>query len=78
MIFKHEFQIQVPDFPAIPDSKTRSVTLMKDLYIELDDFKEVGDKGYRRLTPNQSVGLRYASLVLEFLKLEKVSKFYWC
>ncbi|VDQ07778.1 unnamed protein product [Trichobilharzia regenti] len=43
------------------------------MYIESTDFQEVADKGYRRLTPSQSVGLRYTGLVLEFTELRKNS-----
>ena len=32
---------------------------------------EVGDKGYRRLTKDQHVGLRYANYVVKFLNVVK-------
>ncbi|CAH8556464.1 unnamed protein product [Dicrocoelium dendriticum] len=64
-------ELDVPDFPADPNSKTRKVFISPELYLDSTDFQEVCDKGYRRLTPNQPVGLRYAGLVLE---LEQVVK----
>ncbi|CAH8448677.1 unnamed protein product [Schistosoma rodhaini] len=68
---KSSVELTVADFPAIPDSKTHSVLLQQELYIESSDFQEVAEKGYRRLTPNQPVGLRYAGLVIEFSDLKK-------
>lgn len=47
--------------------------MQQELYIENTDFQEVAEKGYRRLTPNQPVGLRYTGLVLEFSDLKKVN-----
>ncbi|CAH8472995.1 unnamed protein product [Schistosoma guineensis] len=70
---KSSVELTVADFPAIPDSKTHSVLLQQELYIENTDFQEVAEKGYRRLTPNQPVGLRYTGLVLEFSDLKKDS-----
>nr|AAK97376.1 glutaminyl-tRNA synthetase [Schistosoma mansoni] len=70
---KSSVELTVADFPAIPDSKTHSVLLQQELYIESSDFQEVAEKGYRRLTPNQPVGLRYAGLVIEFFDLKKDS-----
>ncbi|CAH8448661.1 unnamed protein product [Schistosoma rodhaini] len=70
---KSSVELTVADFPAIPDSKTHSVLLQQELYIESSDFQEVAEKGYRRLTPNQPVGLRYAGLVIEFSDLKKVN-----
>lgn len=34
-------------------------------------FFQVGDKGFRRLTNTQSVGLRHVGYVLEVIKVEK-------
>ena len=50
---------------------SHQVTLGPEIYIEQNDFKKVGEKGYRRLTPDQPVGLRYASLVLKAINTKK-------
>ena len=40
-------------------------------YSERDDFAEVPPKGFRRLTPGQSVGLKYGELVISVAKVIK-------
>ncbi|VDP18689.1 unnamed protein product [Echinostoma caproni] len=66
-------ELDVPDFPSDPESKTHKATLSPEVFIDSTDFQEVPDKGYRRLTPSQSVGLRHAGLVLEATGIMKVS-----
>lgn len=66
---KKNQKITVPDFPDNPDKGSHEVTLSATIYIERSDFKEVGEKGYRRLTPDQPVGLRHAGYVLKLLKV---------
>ena len=63
--------ISVPDFPDAPDKGSHSIGFDQVIFIEKEDFMEVGDKGYRRLTKDQSVGLRYAGCVLKFLNVVK-------
>jgi len=64
--------VTAPDFPAVETSTTHQIRLEKVIYIERDDFMESSsDKGYRRLTPQQSVGLKHAGLVLT---VENVTK----
>ncbi|XP_070490880.1 probable glutamine--tRNA ligase [Chironomus tepperi] len=64
--------LTIPDFPAQPENKaTHNIVFDRVVYIEQSDFKENPEKGYRRLSPNQTVGLRHASVVL---KVEKVIK----
>lgn len=65
--------IQVPDFPSEPERGSHSVTFDKVIYIEATDFKEEMEKGYRRLTPTQSVGLRHAGYVIKVSKVIKDS-----
>uniref|UniRef100_T1J7Y6 glutamine--tRNA ligase n=1 Tax=Strigamia maritima TaxID=126957 RepID=T1J7Y6_STRMM len=60
-------EIEVPDFPNEKDRGSHKVAMGKVIYIEENDFREVADSSYRRLSRNQGVGLRYAGLVL-FLK----------
>ncbi|RVE45973.1 hypothetical protein evm_009376 [Chilo suppressalis] len=63
--------INVPDFPNEPEKGSHKVVLYKVLYIESTDFKESPEKGYRRLTPTQSVGLRHAGYVLKVANVIK-------
>lgn len=65
--FPHEapLAISVPDFPNNPQNGSHNIWLAKDIYIERTDFTEFPDKSYRRLTPSQSVGLRYAGIAIK-------------
>ncbi|XP_040071974.2 glutamine--tRNA ligase [Ixodes scapularis] len=64
--------IKVPDFPATPERGFHVVTLSNVVYIEEGDFREDGDKSYRRLTPKQSVGLRHTGLVITVDRVVKI------
>lgn len=66
--------VEVPNFPAKPEMGCHKVAFGKEIYIERNDFMEVGDKGYRRLTKTQPVGLRHAGFVLEFSDVKKNSE----
>lgn len=62
--------LDVPDFPADEQSSTHRIPLQRVIYIEHTDFKEEPtEKGYRRLTPKQAVGLKHAGLVLSLQKI---------
>ncbi|CAG9809996.1 unnamed protein product [Chironomus riparius] len=64
--------LTIPDFPAQTENKaSHNIVFDRIVYIEQSDFKESPEKGYRRLSPNQTVGLRHAGVVL---KVEKVLK----
>ena len=63
--------ITVPDFPNEPDKGEHKISLESPFYIERSDFKEKMESGYRRLCPGQTVGLRYAGLVLELEDIVK-------
>ena len=63
--------ISVPDFPDAPEKGSHLIGFDEVIFIEKDDFMEVGEKGYRRLTKDQPVGLRYAGCVLKCLKVVK-------
>ncbi len=65
-----EEEIEVPNHPKDKKMGTRKVKFTKTLYIEQDDFMEDPSKGYRRLSPNKEVRLKYAY----YLKCEKVIK----
>ncbi|XP_028907369.1 glutamine--tRNA ligase [Ornithorhynchus anatinus] len=56
--------VLVPNFPADETKGFHQVSFSSTIYIEQTDFKEVLEKGYKRLTPNQPVGLRHAGYVI--------------
>lgn len=64
-------KIVVPDFPNIPEGSQHEIVFDEVIYIERSDFKETPEKGYRRLSPNQSVGLRHAGTII---KLDQIIK----
>lgn len=61
--------ITVPDFPNDASKGSHVIQFDRTIYIEKTDFKVSPEKGYRRLAPGQSVGLRHAGLVLEVDKV---------
>lgn len=63
--------VEVPNFPNKPEAGNHNVAFDRTIYIERDDFMEVGEKGYRRLTKTQSVGLRHAGYVLDVTDVVK-------
>lgn len=66
--------LNVPDFPGQADCKTsHDIVFDRVIYIEQSDFKEEPEKGYRRLSPNQTVGLRHAGVVLKVTEVKKDS-----
>ncbi|KAI8772081.1 glutamine--tRNA ligase [Biomphalaria glabrata] len=64
-------EISVPDFPGIESKGSHTVEFSNVLYIEGEDFKEIADANFYRLTKDQPVGLRYTGLVIS---VEKVTK----
>lgn len=60
--------IDVPDFPNDAEKGHHKVSFGEIVYIEKTDYKKESDKSYRRLAPNQSVGLRYAGIVINVKK----------
>lgn len=64
-------QIEVPHYPNDTSRGNYHITMDRVVYIERSDFKENPEKGYHRLSPNQTVGLRYAGLVI---KVDEVKK----
>ncbi|EDV98630.1 probable glutamine--tRNA ligase [Drosophila grimshawi] len=57
-------ELDVPNFPQNPALGMHKITLARVIYIERTDFKLQPEKGYRRLSSEQSVGLRHAGLVI--------------
>lgn len=68
---REPLEIQVPNYPSNPEKGSHSIWLDKVLYIERSDFSESPEKGFRRLTPSQSVGLRYAGFVIKVAEVIK-------
>lgn len=66
--------LNVPDFPGQVDSKaSHNIIFDRVLYIEQSDFKESPEKGYRRLSLTQTVGLRHSGVVLKVTEVKKDS-----
>ncbi|EDO40014.1 predicted protein [Nematostella vectensis] len=63
--------IEVPNLPMDASKGNHKVPFDRVLYIESSDFRETMEKGYRRLTPEQSVGLRHAGYVIKVKKVIK-------
>uniref|UniRef100_A0A8C2KXB1 Glutamine--tRNA ligase n=1 Tax=Cyprinus carpio TaxID=7962 RepID=A0A8C2KXB1_CYPCA len=65
-------EVRVPDFPANEAKGSHVVPFSKTIFIEQSDFREVMEKGYKRLTPDQPVGLRHAGYVISVQRVIKV------
>jgi len=52
-----------PNHPQRPELGERTIPFCRELYIEQDDFMEVPVKGFKRLTPDAEVRLRYGYIV---------------
>ncbi|CAH2312770.1 glutamine--tRNA ligase [Pelobates cultripes] len=63
--------VSVPNFPADESKGFHTVPFASTLYIEQTDFREVTEKGYKRLTPDQPVGLRHAGYVISVRNIVK-------
>nr|XP_055024703.1 glutamine--tRNA ligase [Misgurnus anguillicaudatus] len=64
-------KLQVPDFPANESKGSHTISFSKTIFIEQADFREVMEKGYKRLTPDQPVGLRHAGYVISVQRVIK-------
>jgi len=57
-------EIEASYYPHdVPKEGSRKLPFSKDLYIDRNDFNEDPPKGYFRLTPEQSVRLKYAYII---------------
>uniref|UniRef100_A0A4W4DNB8 Glutamine--tRNA ligase n=1 Tax=Electrophorus electricus TaxID=8005 RepID=A0A4W4DNB8_ELEEL len=63
--------VRVPDFPADESRGSHVVPFSKTIFIEENDFREVMEKGFKRLTPEQPVGLRHAGYVISVQRVIK-------
>uniref|UniRef100_A0A8C1UBS2 Glutamine--tRNA ligase n=1 Tax=Cyprinus carpio TaxID=7962 RepID=A0A8C1UBS2_CYPCA len=64
-------EVRVPDFPANEAKGSHVVPFSKTIFIEKSDFREVMEKGYKRLTPDQPVGLRHAGYIISVQRVIK-------
>nr|XP_015823747.2 glutamine--tRNA ligase [Nothobranchius furzeri] len=69
-----ESDVRVPNFPANEAKGSHTVPFTRTIFIEQSDFREVMEKGYKRLTPEQPVGLRHAGYVISVQKVIKDSQ----
>ncbi|KAL6119142.1 qars1 [Pungitius sinensis] len=63
--------VRVPNFPANEAMGSHTVPFARTIFIEHSDFREVMEKSYKRLTPDQPVGLRHAGYVISCQKVIK-------
>ncbi|TWJ18973.1 glutamine--tRNA ligase/YqeY domain fusion protein [Geobacter argillaceus] len=56
-------EFQVANHPQQPELGNRAVPFSQELWIEADDFQEIPEKGFKRLTPGAEVRLRAAYIV---------------
>ncbi|KAE9550632.1 hypothetical protein FO519_006149 [Halicephalobus sp. NKZ332] len=67
--------LKVPDFPTDPSKDTHhDINSDEIIYIERSDYKMTAEKGFRRLTKEQPVGLKYLGLVLSIVEENKNSE----
>ncbi|XP_058057261.1 probable glutamine--tRNA ligase [Anopheles bellator] len=62
-------RLAITDFPNCPEKGSHDVWFDRVVYIEQSDFSEQADKSFRRLTPGQTVGLKYTGLMLNVEKI---------
>lgn len=63
-------KIIVNNHPLYPDMGYHKIYFNKIIYIDKNDFREIANKKYKRLTINQEVRLRYAYII----KVKKIIK----
>lgn len=68
-----ESKVTVHDFPNDSTKGSHEVSLSSVVYIDGSDFKENPEKGFRRLSLNQTVGLKHAGLVITVVEAVKSS-----
>ncbi|MCW5197558.1 glutamine--tRNA ligase/YqeY domain fusion protein [Buchnera aphidicola] len=60
---EHNQKIIVNNHPIYKNMGTHEIYFNKTIYIDKNDFKEIANKKYRRLTMNQEVRLRHAYII---------------
>jgi len=56
-------ELTIPFHPQKPELGSRKVLFCGELFIEEDDFQEVPEKGFKRLTPGGEIRLRNAFII---------------
>ena len=73
--FEGEIVLTVDDFPSQEDKTSQegqhTIPFNEVVFIEQSDFREEDERGFRRLTPNQAVGLRHTGYVVSVLEIFK-------
>eukprot|EP00123_Amoebidium_parasiticum_P016475 comp23445_c1_seq1/m.39113 comp23445_c1_seq1/g.39113 ORF comp23445_c1_seq1/g.39113 comp23445_c1_seq1/m.39113 type:complete len:787 (-) comp23445_c1_seq1:505-2865(-) len=57
--------VEVENIPFDPSKGKHTISFTGTVFIEQSDFREVMEKGYRRLTPDQPVGLKHRGVVIK-------------
>jgi glutaminyl-tRNA synthetase len=70
--FKHIKTVEVDDFPAVPNSAKHTVAFDREVYIEADDYRESAGKDFRRLTNQQTIGLKNIGIVIRYVGTDQV------
>lgn len=64
--------LEIPDFPADSNSAKHTIPFDREIFIEHDDFRsDDSDPDFRRLTPRQLVGLRYANCAIRLKQIHR-------
>jgi glutaminyl-tRNA synthetase len=76
--FEGDRILSVSDFPSIGNDEKieyqkgcHEIPFNSTVFIEVSDFREEDEKGFRRLTLNQSVGLRHTGYVVSVIQVIK-------
>ena len=64
-------ELAPPQFPKNPAKGSRPMKISSTVYIDRSDFQEVGEKGFKRLTRENPVGLKYANFSIKVVDVVK-------
>ncbi|KAH0793231.1 glutamine--tRNA ligase, cytoplasmic [Histomonas meleagridis] len=64
-------ELSPPQFPKYPNKGVRPMKISSVVYIDRSDFQEIGEKGFKRLTKENPVGLKYANFLIKVVDLVK-------
>lgn len=62
-------EIAPPRFPKNPEAGVRPMKVSNVVYIDSSDFQEVPEPGFKRLTPTNPVGLKYANFQIKVVEV---------
>lgn len=66
-----EIDVEAPMFPKNAEKGTRKMKLSRVVYIDRDDYQDVPEKGFKRLTNSNPVGLKYANVQIKVKQVIK-------